>query len=300
MAGSLLLLLDDIASTLDDVATVTKVAVGKTAGVIGDDLALNAKQVAGVAPDAELAVVAAVACGSAVNKLILVPVAMVLARVAPWAVEPLLLVGGLFLCYEGVEKLFHGLVHRRRHPADESAAPPTGSDRKARINDAIRTDFILSAEIIVITLGVVAGMPWTVQFGVLAAVAVAMTVIVYGAVAAIVKLDDLGLRLASSRRGWARSLGAAIVAAAPVLLRCLSVAGTAAMFLVGGGIVAHAVPALHHLLGDLAGRLAGDGPWRALVDWLGGGAAGLGAGIAAFALVSAVRGAWRLRGGVGA
>ncbi|MFM7137724.1 MAG: DUF808 domain-containing protein [Planctomycetota bacterium] len=263
MATSLLLLLDDIVSVLDDVATMTKVAATKTVGVVGDDLALNAKQVIGVDPAREVAVVWVVAKGSAVNKAILVPAALLIGWLAPWAIPPLLVVGGAFLCYEGAEKILHALVHRGadgggRDAAGQHEAAATGSAEKKKIAGAIRTDFILSAEIIVITLGVVAGQPLVTQVGVLVAVAILMTIGVYGLVAAIVKLDDLGAALARRRSPALAGLGRGIVAAAPWLMRVLSVAGTAAMFFVGGGIVVHQLPVVHHLLHDLLGRLGID------------------------------------------
>jgi uncharacterized protein len=263
MATSLLLLLDDIVSVLDDVATMTKVAATKTAGVVGDDLALNAKQVIGVDPARELAVVWAVAKGSAVNKAILVPAALLIGWFAPWAIPPLLIVGGAFLCYEGAEKILHALSHRRGHGAGHEAGhahPATtgGETEGKKIAGAIRTDFILSAEIIVITLGIVAGQPLVTQVGVLVAVAILMTIGVYGLVAAIVKLDDLGAALARRRSRVVAGLGRGIVAAAPWLMRALSIAGTAAMFFVGGGIVVHQLPAVHHLLHELLGRLGID------------------------------------------
>ena len=266
MATSLLLLLDDIASVLDDVALLTKAAAKKTAGVIGDDLALNAHQVAGIDPRRELRVVWRVAWGSLSNKAILVPAALALSWLAPWAVTPLLMLGGLYLCFEGMEKILHR-VGRRDHdgahddqgdeppsapsPSDPSTSAPSTAEgapaegEAAKIAGAIRTDFILSAEIIVITLGIVAGRPPVVQVAVLALVALAMTVGVYGLVAGIVRLDDLGLSLAAGPPGAGRTIGRAILAAAPWVLRGLSVAGTAAMFVVGGGILAHALPALH-------------------------------------------------------
>jgi len=246
MATSLLLLLDDIASVLDDVATLTKVAAKKTAGVLGDDLALNAKQVAGIGPSRELPVVWAVARGSAWNKAILVPAALLISWLAPWAIAPLLVAGGAFLCYEGAEKILHAAWHRGGHHAH--GRPPL-SERE-RIAGAIRTDFILSAEIIVITLGIVARESLATQVGVLVAVAVLMTIGVYGLVAAIVKLDDVGAALAVKRAKVLAALGRSMVAAAPWLMRALSVAGTAAMFLVGGGIVVHQWPALHASVED--------------------------------------------------
>ena len=269
MAGSsLFMLIDDIATLLDDISVMTKVAAQKTAGVLGDDLALNAQQVSGVAADRELPVVWAVAKGSFVNKLILVPSALAISAIAPVLVKPLLMLGGLYLCFEGVEKL----AHRWLHPAEDDA-----SDREARvraladpavdviayerdkIKGAIRTDFVLSAEIIVISLGTVATATLTEQLAVLAGIAVIMTVGVYGLVGGIVKLDDAGLYL--SRRGSQalRTIGRGLVLAAPKLMKALSVLGTAAMFLVGGGILVHGIPggedALHRLYEGLGGVL---------------------------------------------
>lgn len=271
MASSLLILLDDIATVLDDVATMTKVAVKKTAGVLGDDLALNAKQVTGVQPARELAVVWRVARGSAINKAILVPAALALSWLAPWAVTPLLIAGGGYLCYEGAEKILHRLLHSPRdgHASDEAgrraavaespvhpAVDPVAVEA-GKITGAIRTDFILSAEIIVITLGVVSGRPLPTQLAVLLAISAAMTIGVYGLVAAIVKLDDAGSLLAIRPEPLAAAVGRGILAAAPWLMRGLSIAGTAAMFLVGGGIIAHGIPTIHHLLHDVTARLSG-------------------------------------------
>lgn len=247
MASSLLVLLDDIATILDDVAAMTKVAAKKTAGVLGDDLALNAEQVSGVRAARELPVVWAVAKGSMVNKAILVPAALAISAFLPWAVTPLLMAGGLFLCYEGVEKVWHKFFAREReathHAAHLQALAASDADLLAREKDkvkgAIRTDFILSAEIIVISLGTVASQAFTVQLGVLAGIAVLMTVGVYGLVAAIVKLDDFGLYLNRSTGAATRAIGTAILRAAPWLMKGLAIAGTAAMFLVGGGILVH-------------------------------------------------------------
>lgn len=264
MAGSsLLALIDDIATLLDDVAVMTKVATRKTAGVLGDDLALNANQVAGVKPDRELPVVWAVAKGSLLNKAILVPGALLISFVAPWAILPLMMLGGLYLCFEGAEKLAHRFLHapaeaNREHAALIDALANESVDLVAferdKIKGAIRTDFILSAEIIVITLGTVADVAFSRQVGVLVAIAILMTVGVYGLVAAIVKLDDLGLHLNQRSSAAARAIGRTIIASAPYLMRTLSIAGTAAMFLVGGGILAHGIPGLHHALeGAVAG-----------------------------------------------
>ena len=257
MAGTTLLaLIDDIATIMDDVATMTKVAAKKTAGVLGDDLALNAQQVTGVQASRELPVVWAVAKGSMVNKAILVPAALLISGLAPWLITPLLMIGGAFLCYEGVEKLAHKFLHKghdaeRRVELAEAVADDSVdmlAFEQDKIKGAIRTDFILSAEIIVISLGTVATQSFVKQLGVLVAIALIMTVGVYGLVGGIVKLDDLGLRLAREGAGKASAaIGRGILAFAPKLMKFLSVAGTVAMFLVGGGILVHGIPALHHL-----------------------------------------------------
>jgi predicted DNA repair protein MutK len=261
MASSLLALLDDIATVLDDVAVLTKVAAKKTSGVLGDDLALNAQQVAGVKAEREIPVVWAVAKGSFINKLILVPAALLISAFAPWAVTPLLIVGGLFLCFEGVEKLAHKFLHSQaeddaHHAELTSALANPEVDlvaiEKDKIKGAIRTDFILSAEIIAITLGTVATKSLLIQASVLSGIALIMTVGVYGLVAGIVKLDDLGLYLSRTASAVARGIGTGILKAAPWLMKGLSVAGTAAMFLVGGGILL-----VSSLLDALAGIVAG-------------------------------------------
>lgn len=250
MAGSLLLLLDDIATVLDDVALLTKVAAKKTAGVLGDDLALNAQQVSGVRAERELPVVWAVAKGSFINKAILVPGALLLSAVAPWVITPLLMAGGLFLCFEGFEKVAHKLLHKPDANEQDRLVNALLDSKvdlvaleKDKIKGAVRTDFILSTEIIVITLGTVAASPFVTQFTVLAGVAVLMTVGVYGLVAGIVKIDDLGLYLSQRKSGVTQSLqqklGRGLLLAAPLLMKSLTVLGTLAMFLVGGGILAH-------------------------------------------------------------
>lgn len=260
MAGSsLFALLDDIASVLDDVAILTKVAAKKTAGVLGDDLALNAQQVAGVASDREIPVVWAVAKGSLMNKAILVPAALAISVLAPGLVTPLLMVGGLYLCFEGVEKLFHRIAHGKKEDAHREELSHALSDpnvdlvefEKEKVKGAIRTDFVLSAEIIVIALGTVAGRPFASRLAVLAGIALLMTAGVYGFVAGIVKLDDAGLWLHRRQGGSAairavRALGTGLLRTAPLLMKALSVIGTAAMFLVGGGILAHGIDPLHH------------------------------------------------------
>lgn len=265
MPSSLFALLDDIASLLDDVSVMTKVAAKKTTGVLGDDLALNAQQVSGVSAERELPVVWAVAKGSMVNKAILVPAALGIAALETWLkgrgigiplITPLLMIGGAYLCFEGVEKLAHKFLHSKREDSQHhSELVDAVSDAKVdmvafekdKIKGAIRTDFILSAEIIVISLGTVATQPFVNQLGVLVAIALIMTVGVYGLVGGIVKLDDLGLRLSREGAGKASAaLGRGILAFAPKLMKFLSIAGTVAMFLVGGGILVHGIAVLHH------------------------------------------------------
>ena len=266
MAGSFFALFDDIATLLDDVAAMTKVAATKTAGVLGDDLALNAQQVSGVNAERELPVVWAVAKGSFLNKLILVPLALTISYFAPWAITPLLMIGGAYLCFEGFEKLAHKFMHSpteiEAHEAElEHALEDHQIDlvafEKDKIKGAITTDFVLSAEIIVIALGTVANEIFSKQVLVLSIIAIAMTVGVYGIVAAIVKLDDVGLHLMlkkgqSAYKQMLRKLGAGLVAVTPYLMRFLSVVGTAAMFMVGGGILAHGLPFLHHAVEHIA------------------------------------------------
>ncbi|QIL43766.1 DUF808 domain-containing protein [Acidovorax sp. HDW3] len=324
MAGaSLLTLLDDIAAILDDVAVMTKVAAKKsaavaddvtamtkvatqkTAGVLGDDLALNAQQVTGVRADRELPVVWAVAKGSMVNKAILVPAALLISAFLPMLITPLLMLGGAFLCFEGVEKLAHKLLHSAAeddadHAAHAQANANPAMDlvalEKDKIKGAVRTDFILSAEIIVIALGTVAAAAFAQQVAVLVGIAILMTVGVYGLVGAIVKLDDAGLWLAGKDSRAAQALGRGLLAFAPWLMKFLSVAGTAAMFLVGGGILVHGVAPLHHAI-EAAGAAVGQGAlgglWQALATNALNAVAGIAAGalvLAAVALVQKLRG----------
>ena len=321
MAGaSLLTLLDDIAAILDDVAvmtkvaahkstamvddvaTMTKVATQKTAGVLGDDLALNAQQVTGVRAERELPVVWAVAKGSLINKAILVPAALAISAFLPWLITPLLMLGGAFLCFEGVEKLAHKFLHAQEDAVDAAQHQQANANpavdlvafEKEKIKGAVRTDFILSAEIIAITLGTVAGQPFWTQLIVLAGIAVVMTIGVYGLVGGIVKLDDLGLWLSRRASSAAQALGRGILWLAPWLMKFLSVAGTAAMFLVGGGIIAHGLPWLHHLLEGWTHGMAG---WGATLTGMAFNAGvGLVAGAALVAVFSLVQ---RLRGGKG-
>jgi predicted DNA repair protein MutK len=262
MAGvSLLALLDDIAAVLDDIALMSKVAAKKTAGVLGDDLALNAQQVSGVRAERELPVVWAVAVGSAKNKLVLVPAALLISAIAPWAITPLLMLGGAFLCYEGFEKLWHHFSHRQQPDTEQEeiiealADPATDivALEKTKIKGAIRTDFILSAEIVVISLGIVQEAPLSTQIATMCVVAAAMTIGVYGLVAGIVKLDDAGLYLLKNAgtNAWGSfkaALGKGILRFCPYLMKGLTIVGTAAMFLVGGGILVHGIPQSHDLM----------------------------------------------------
>jgi len=299
MASSLLALLDDIATLLDDVSVLTKVATQKTAAVLGDDLALNAQQVAGLRADRELPVVWAVAKGSLLNKAILVPSALAISAFAPWAVMPLLMIGGAYLCYEGCEKLAHKFLHSQAeddtHHAElvQATSDPSVdlvSAEKAKIKGAVRTDLVLSAEIIVITLGIVAEAPFATQVAVLVGIALLMTAGVYGLVAGIVKLDDGGLYL--SRRDGdkvvariQRHIGASILTASPLLMKGVSVAGTAAMFLVGGGILVHGIPALH----DIVARPGIGGMLRLTMSVLLDAVMGIVAGALVLAAVSGVQ-----------
>ncbi len=282
MATSLLALIDDIASVLDDVALLTKLAAKKSAGVLGDDLALNAEQVSGVRADRELPVVWAVAKGSFINKAILVPAALAISAFMPWAVTPLLMIGGAFLCYEGFEKLAHKFMHSASDDAAKQEALVTAlanqtTDLKAlekdKVKGAVRTDFILSAEIIAITLGTVQGSPFLTQLTVLSGIAIVMTVGVYGLVAGIVKLDDGGLYLSQRTGGgtWPglqRRVGRSILYIAPWLMKGLSVAGTVAMFLVGGGILTHGVGVLHDKIDALAQRAGDINAIGTALEWL--------------------------------
>ena len=250
MATGLLLLLDDIASIMNDVATLTKVSVEKTAGVLGDDLALNAHQVSGVEPNRELPIVWAVAKGSLKNKAILVPGALVFSSVAPWAITPLMIAGGSFLCFEGFEKVAHRFLHSKQEDEQHHAQHleilateeiDVAAAETEKVNGAVRTDFILSAEIIVISLDIVEKSTFATRLGVLVGIGILMTIGVYGLVAIIVKLDDFGILLTKKPSPSAKGLGRFILMAAPYLMKFLSVAGTVAMFLVGGGILVHKI-----------------------------------------------------------
>ena len=310
-ASSLLALIDDIAMLLDDVATMTKVAARqsaasaddvaamtqlaakKTAGVLGDDLALNAQQVTGVKADRELPVVWAVAKGSLLNKVILVPAALVISAIAPWMITPLLMMGGLFLCFEGAEKLLHTYLQSKEDKQlhrDQLAQAVANEEinllefEREKIKGAIRTDFILSAEIIVITLGTAAAASFAQQLAVLVGISLIMTVGVYGLVGAIVKIDDAGLYLINRGNQVLKVLGQGLLAFAPLLMKALSVLGTAAMFLVGGGILLHGIPSLGHAVEDW---FLGMGWITDLLSNLAGGVVGLIAGAVAV-------GAWQL------
>ena len=319
MAGaSLLTLLDDIATILDDVAVMTKVAAKKsaavaddvaamtkvatqkTAGVLGDDLALNAQQVTGVNADRELPVVWAVAKGSMVNKAILVPAALAISAFVPVLITPLLMLGGAFLCFEGVEKLAHKFLHAKEEAVEEERLLQANANpavdmvafEKDKIKGAVRTDFILSAEIIVIALGTVASAPFMQQVAVLVGIAIIMTVGVYGLVGGIVKLDDLGLWLSQKTSSLAQALGRGLLVAAPWLMKFLSVAGTAAMFLVGGGILVHGIAPLHHAIegaGAAVAQGALGGLWQALTTNALNGVAGIVAGALVLGAVTLIQ-----------
>lgn len=299
--GSLLALVDDIAAVLDDVALMTKIAAKKTAGLLGDDLAVNAERVLGVRPDRELPVVWAVAKGSFVNKLILVPAALLISAFIPALITPLLVCGGLYLCFEGAEKLVHGVGAHSEEQAAEVMQQLANPDcdlaqlERDKIRGAVRTDFILSAEIIVLTLGVVEGQQYLTQLIVLAGISTLMTVGVYGLVAGIVKIDDLGLLLSQKPgsgvwHGGLRRIGAALLWFAPRLMKGLSVVGTVAMFLVGGGILLHAMPSVAQAIAQFSTQL---GPLEGAVPTLCGGVLGLCAG---FLLVKVFDGITALRG----
>ena len=295
MAGaSLLTLLDDIATVLDDVALMSKVAAKKTAGVLGDDLALNAQQVSGVSAEREIPVVWAVAKGSFKNKLILVPAALLISAFIPWLIMPLLVIGGLFLCFEGAEKILEKLFpHTHQHDEkeeDTSNGESIEEYEKRKVSGAIRTDFILSAEIIVIALGTVTGTSILTQILVVSLIAVVMTIGVYGLVAGIVKLDDLGFYLQRTSNGSTikTRLGNGLVAFAPKLMKMLAVVGTAAMFLVGGGIVVHNVPAIHHLIEPIIMDFSGHTIATAVVPTLLNGVIGILAGLIVVAVWTAI------------
>ncbi|HCE3365141.1 DUF808 domain-containing protein [Vibrio parahaemolyticus] len=300
MAGaSLLTLLDDIAAVLDDVALMSKMAAKKTAGVLGDDLALNAQQVSGVASEREIPVVWAVAKGSFKNKLILVPSALLISAIIPWLIMPLLLFGGLFLCFEGAEKVLEKLFPHSHPHEEKEELVDTGESledyEKRKVAGAIRTDFILSAEIIVIALGTVTGASLVTQILVVSLIAVIMTIGVYGLVAGIVKLDDLGfyLEIRSKGKGWMAKVGSALVAFAPKLMKLLTIVGTAAMFLVGGGIVVHNVPAIHHFVEPIIMNFSGHSVATAILPILLNGIIGFVAGLIVVAVWTVVE---KLRG----
>ncbi|MPS78846.1 MAG: DUF808 domain-containing protein [Achromobacter sp.] len=299
MAGSsFFALFDDIATILDDVSVMTKVAAKKTAGVLGDDLALNAQQVSGVPVNRELPVVWAVAKGSFINKLILVPSALLISAFVPWLVTPLLMLGGAFLCFEGVEKLAHkflpheeadGDKHAARAHALQDASVDMVAFERDKIKGAVRTDFILSAEIIVISLGAVAGADFTRQVAVLSIIAIAMTIGVYGLVAGIVKLDDLGLHLSKKRTQAVAGLGRGIVAAAPYLMKTLSVVGTAAMFMVGGAILTHGIPPVYAAVEHAAAAVGGGALMQALTSTVLNALFGVVAGAVVLGMVAGVK-----------
>lgn len=301
MAGaSLLMLLDDISVILDDVSVMTKVAAKKTAGVLGDDLALNAEQVTGVKADRELPVVWAVAKGSFINKLILVPAALLISTIYPPLVTFLLMCGGLYLAYEGAEKVIHRFwPHILPHDEEQNARRQANADdtidlvafEKQKIKGAVRTDFVLSAEIIVITLGAAAGANLLTKTLVLSIVAILITIGVYGLVAGIVKIDDLGLYLKKQSSNIKQKIGNFLLAAAPKLMKFLSIAGTLAMFLVGGGILVHGIGFLHHGVEDIAHLT---GVFETVTTTLLNGLVGLIVGVIVVAIVTIIG---KIRGG---
>lgn len=255
MAGaSLLSLLDDIATLLDDVSVMTKVAARKTAALVGDDLAVNAEQVTDISATRELPVIWAVAKGAALNKVILIPAALLISAFIPWAIVPLLMLGGAFLCYEGAHKVHHKLFRSDADKQEKEQLKKAFRNpdvdlvafEEKKIKGAIRTDFILSAEIIVIALGSVTAATLAVQLGVLIVISTLVVAGVYGLVAGIVKIDDLGIQLAE-RGGVIGRFGEWLIDASPVLMKGLAIVGTIAMFLVGGGIFSHNIPPIEHL-----------------------------------------------------
>ena len=264
--GSLLTLLDDIATLLDDIAVTSKMAAQKTVGVLGDDLAVNAEQVSGVKADRELPVVFAVAKGSLLNKCIIVPIILLLSALLPWVITPMLMVGGLYLCFEGGEKVWHKLTHEPEHNEQSTMQDKSASDlvayEQAKIKGAIRTDAILSLEIVVIALGTVQEQPFMTQALTVSLVAIALTLLVYGAVAVIVKIDDVGL-FCAKRDGVLKAVGRGLLWLAPALMKLLTIGGTIAMFLVGGGIFVHG---LEHYIPSLAPHLIAQGndKWQSL------------------------------------
>ncbi|WP_061709598.1 DUF808 domain-containing protein [Pseudenterobacter timonensis] len=301
MAGSsLLTLLDDIATLLDDISVMGKLAAKKTAGVLGDDLSLNAQQVTGLRANRELPVVWGVAKGSFLNKVILVPLALLISAFIPWAITPLLMIGGAFLCFEGVEKVIHSFSHKegetpqaRRERLEALAAQDPKAFERDKVKGAIRTDFILSAEIVAITLGIVSEAPLLDQVLVLSGIAILVTIGVYGLVGFIVKLDDMGYWLAEKQSVVAKGIGKGLLVLAPWLMKSLTIIGTLAMFLVGGGIVVHGIAPLHHAIEHLA---AGLGAFvAAVLPTLLNMVVGFIVGLVVFAGVKAVE---KLRGGV--
>ena len=312
--ANLLALFDDITTLLDDVATFTKVAARKTTGLLGDDLALNAEQVSGIRAERELPVVWAVTRGSLINKAILVPLALLVSAVAPWLIMPMLMIGGAYLCFEGFEKIWHGLFHGEDVQHEQAELLKAVAEKnvdlvefeKEKIKGAIRTDFILSAEIIVITLGTVANEAFLTKLSALAIVAVAITVVVYGLVAGIVKIDDAGLHLSlksgeGAWRSFQRGFGRMLLRAAPSLMRGLSIVGTIAMFLVGGGIILHGLHWGHELtahLGERVGHWPGGAVLESLAPTVVNGLAGVVIGSVVLVLVSGLTRIYSMAKGV--
>lgn len=253
MASGIFAILDDIALLMDDVVLASKVATKKTAGLLGDDLAVNAEKATGFVSARELPVLWAITKGSFINKLIIVPLAFILNVIYPPVIVAILVIGGFYLAYEGVEKILHWILHRNEHDHDHSVKEPHPKDseavEKAKIKSAVSTDFILSAEIVIIALGTVLDRSLTVQIITVSIIALVATVGVYGLVALIVRMDDLGYRLISSskEKGLTANFGRLLVNLLPIVIRILSIVGTIALLLVAGGIFNHNIAYIHNL-----------------------------------------------------
>jgi len=256
MASGFFAIMDDIAALMDDVAVASKVATQKTAGILGDDLAVNAEKATGFLSSRELPVLWAITKGSFLNKVIIVPIAILLNIFFPVVIKYILIAGGCYLAYEGVEKIIEYIFHKKKEKLevvenqDESSNPEA---EKAKIKSAITTDFILSIEIVIIALGAVLNKPLTIQILTVCVVAILATVGVYGIVALIVRMDDAGYKLIkhSNNKGFLTKLGRLLVQALPVIIRILAVVGTIALLLVSGGIFAHNIDVLHHFLPEI-------------------------------------------------
>lgn len=256
MASGFFAIMDDIAALMDDVAVASKVATQKTAGILGDDLAVNAEKATGFLSSRELPVLWAITKGSFLNKVIIVPIAILLNIFFPVVIKYILIAGGCYLAYEGVEKIIEYIFHKKKEKPEVVENPDESSNpeaEKAKIKSAITTDFILSIEIVIIALGAVLNKPLTIQILTVCVVAILATVGVYGIVALIVRIDDAGYKLIkhSNNKGFLTKLGRLLVQALPVIIRILAVVGTIALLLVSGGIFAHNIDMLHHFLPEI-------------------------------------------------